>query len=75
MKVDIPSHFSLSFKGSFHALPNLTGNIYFRINEARLSFPSGHSSMAFYGMVASILILAKARRSFIFTAVTQVELN
>eukprot|EP00088_Acartia_fossae_P071957 TRINITY_DN9995_c1_g1_i1.p1 TRINITY_DN9995_c1_g1~~TRINITY_DN9995_c1_g1_i1.p1 ORF type:complete len:296 (+),score=29.33 TRINITY_DN9995_c1_g1_i1:28-915(+) len=30
-----------------------------RVEEARLSFPSGHSSMSWYGMVLSIVILAK----------------
>jgi len=42
-----------------------------RINEARLSFPSGHSSMAFYGMVLSILILKRAQKNYIVTALFQ----
>jgi len=31
-----------------------------RLKEARLSFPSGHTSLSFYGMVLTVLIISKA---------------
>jgi len=41
------------------------------IPEARLSFPSGHSSMAFYGMVTSIFILNKTQGNQFILSVEQ----